>query len=77
MRTPVARFDSGQMIEDCTSREAMSKQLKGIDNDIQELDELIDEILTYARLEQGRPILDFSESDVVKYVSHGFRSRVV
>lgn len=70
LRTPVARIRFGvQMIEDCTSREAMSKQLKGIDNDIQELDELIDEILTYARLEQGGPILDFQESDVVKIVS--------
>ncbi len=70
LRTPVARIRFGvQMIEDCPSREAMTRQLKGIDNDIQELDELIDEILTYARLEQGGPILDIQESDIVKIVS--------
>ena len=65
LRTPVARIRFGvQMIEDCPSQEAMSKQVKGIDGDIQELDELIDEILTYARLEQGGPILAFQEADV-------------
>lgn len=58
LRTPVARIRFGvQMIEDCTDEEALRKQLTGIDSDIQELDELIDEILTYARLEQGGPIL--------------------
>src|SRR5690606_40432520 len=39
-------------------------QLSGIDSDIQELNELIDEILTYARLEQGGPILDFQEINI-------------
>ena len=65
LRTPVARIRFGvQMIEDCPSEEALQKQIKGIDGDIQELDELIDEILTYARLEQGGPILAFQEADV-------------
>ncbi|WP_097460796.1 ATP-binding protein [Mangrovitalea sediminis] len=58
LRTPVARIRFGvQMIEDCTDEATLHKQLVGIDSDIQELDELIDEILTYARLEQGGPIL--------------------
>ena len=65
LRTPVARIRFGvQMIEDCPDRASMEKQLSGIDSDIQELNELIDEILTYARLEQGGPILDFQETDV-------------
>lgn len=65
LRTPVARIRFGvQMIEDCPSEEALKKQISGIDGDIQELDELIDEILTYARLEQGGPILAFQEADV-------------
>lgn len=62
LRTPVARIRFGvQMIEDIVSDPAAHKQLKGIDSDIQELNELIDEILTYARLEQGGPILDFQD----------------
>lgn len=65
LRTPVAIIRFGvQMIEDCPSEEALQKQVKGIDGDIQELDELIDEILTYARLEQGGPILAFQEADI-------------
>lgn len=69
LRTPVARIRFGvQMIEDCPNEEAMKKQLTGIDGDIQELDELIDEILTYARLEQGGPILAFQDADVMAIV---------
>lgn len=69
LRTPVARIRFGvQMIEDCPSEEALRKQISGIDGDIQELDELIDEILTYARLEQGGPILAFQEADVAGIV---------
>jgi len=65
LRTPVARIRFGvQMIEDCSSEKSLQKQLTGIDSDIQELDELIDEILTYARLEQGGPILVFNDVDV-------------
>ena len=65
LRTPVARIRFGvQMIEDCASEKSLQKQLTGIDSDIQELDELIDEILTYARLEQGGPILVFNDVDI-------------
>lgn len=72
LRTPVARIRFGvQMIEDCQSQEALQKQLDGIDGDIQELDELIDEILTYARLEQGGPVFSLEEvsiTDIVRQV---------
>ena len=65
LRTPVARIRFGiQMIEDFVDDKTVTKQLKGIDSDIQELNELIDEILTYARLEQGGPILDFQTTNV-------------
>ncbi|BES72517.1 hypothetical protein RE428_35350 [Marinobacter nanhaiticus D15-8W] len=65
LRTPVARIRFGvQMIEDSPDEASMNKQLAGIDSDIQELDELIDEILTYARLEQGGPIMSFQEASV-------------
>lgn len=72
LRTPVARIRFGvQMIEDCPDPAALRKQVQGIDSDIQELDELIDEILTYARLEQGGPILSFQDanlSDIIHQV---------
>lgn len=69
LRTPVARIRFGvQMIEDCPNEDALQKQLTGIDSDIQELDELIDEILTYARLEQGGPILSFHDANLFEIV---------
>ncbi|MCG2582167.1 MAG: ATP-binding protein [Marinobacter sp.] len=72
LRTPVARIRFGvQMIEGASTPEALHKQLDGIDGDIQELDELIDEILTYARLEQGGPVFALQEvsvTDIVRQV---------
>lgn len=69
LRTPVARIRFGvQMIESGSSQEVLEKQLEGIDGDIQELDELIDEILTYARLEQGGPVFTLREGSVTDIV---------
>jgi two-component system sensor histidine kinase RstB len=66
LRTPVARIRFGlQMIEDTSGDDPfVMKQLTGMDSDIQELDELIDEILTYARLEEGGPLLDFELTNI-------------
>lgn len=76
LRTPVARIRFGvQMIEDCPDEASLHKQLVGIDADIQELDELIDEILTYARLEQGGPILAFQTQNVADIVEQVVREQ--
>jgi two-component system sensor histidine kinase RstB len=66
LRTPVARIRFGvQIIEDTAGDDPfVAKQLTGMDSDIQELDELIDEILTYARLEEGGPLLDFELTNI-------------
>lgn len=69
LRTPVARIRFGvQMIEDCDDPDLLRSQLSAIDRDIQELDELIDEILTYARLEQGGPVMAVQWLDVAEIV---------
>ncbi|MCB2792076.1 two-component sensor histidine kinase, partial [Listeria monocytogenes] len=53
LRTPVARLRFGlEMIETAETDGARLKYLEGMDNDIQDLDKLVDEMLTYARLEQ-------------------------
>ncbi|MDR5859121.1 HAMP domain-containing protein [Halomonas eurihalina] len=52
LRTPVARIRFAvQMVEDMTDDPAVRHQLRGVDGDIAELDALVDEILTYARLD--------------------------
>ncbi|PTU76019.1 ATP-binding protein [Pseudomonas mangrovi] len=65
LRTPVARLRFGlEMLGDAESDTARDKYMTGMDNDIQELDRLLDEMLTYARLEQGAPALDFQPVDL-------------
>jgi two-component system sensor histidine kinase RstB len=65
LRTPVARLRFGlEMINDATTPEARHKYMVGMDSDIQDLDKLVDEMLTYARLEQGAPTLNFQRVDL-------------
>ncbi|MFK9096492.1 ATP-binding protein [Pseudomonas guariconensis] len=65
LRTPVARLRFGlEMIESASTEQARAKHLAGMDSDIQDLDKLVDEMLTYARLEQGTPALKFQAVDL-------------
>ena len=65
LRTPVARLRFGlEMINDATTPQARHKYMVGMDSDIQDLDKLVDEMLTYARLEQGAPTLNFQLIDL-------------
>ena len=65
LRTPVARLRFGlEMIGDAESEAARRKYMDGMDSDIQDLDKLVDEMLTYARLEQGAPALNFQQVDL-------------
>ena len=60
LRTPVARLRFGlEMLADIESAELRREKLNAMDLDIEQLDQLIDEILTYARLEQGTPNIEF------------------
>ena len=63
--TPGARLRLGlEMIEGATNEQAREKPRGGMDGDIQDLDKLVDEMLTYARLEQGAPALKFQRVDL-------------
>ncbi|WXL24702.1 ATP-binding protein [Ectopseudomonas mendocina] len=65
LRTPVARLRFGlEMVADADTEHARQKYLEGMDSDIQDLDKLVDEMLTYARLEQGSPALNFQPVDL-------------
>jgi two-component system sensor histidine kinase RstB len=69
LRTPVARLRFGlEMIGDAESEVARRKYMDGMDSDIQDLDKLVDEMLTYARLEQGAPALNFQQVDLGKLI---------
>lgn len=62
LRTPVARIRFGmEMLVDEEDYEYRQQQVEMIDKDIEALNTLIDEIMTYAKLEQGMPSIDFKE----------------
>lgn len=65
LRTPVARLRFGlEMVETALTDEDRKRYLEGMDGDLSELDMLVDEILTYARLEQGAPALALVPTDI-------------
>jgi two-component system sensor histidine kinase RstB len=56
LRTPVARIRFGmEMLAEEDDYEYRLQQVDMIDKDIEALNTLIDEIMTYAKLEQGTP----------------------
>ncbi len=62
LRTPVARIRFGvEMMADEDDYEYRQQQVEQIDKDIEALNTLIDEIMTYAKLEQGMPSLEFED----------------
>jgi len=62
LRTPVARVRFGmEMLAEEDDYNYRIQQMEMIDKDIEALNTLIDEIMTYAKLEQGTPSLDFEE----------------
>ena len=70
LRTPVARLRFGlDLIADAETREERESQLEGMDQDIEELDKLVDEFLTYANLEQAAPVMQLKRHDVDKVVA--------
>lgn len=66
LRTPLARLRFGmEMLAESEDIEHRYDQLERLDEDIEQLNQLIDEILTYANLEKGTPDLAFEPVDMV------------
>lgn len=69
LRTPVARLRFGlEMLETAQTGEDRSRFIDGMDGDLSELDRLVDEILTYARLEQGAPAITMKGTNIPRMV---------
>ena len=65
LRTPLARLRFGmEMMAGSPDEEDRFQQLELLDEDINQLNQLIDEILTYATLQQSRPQLNFEPLDM-------------
>ncbi len=69
LRTPVARIRFAvDMLADTEDEDSRFMQRDYIDEDIESLNGLIDEILTYAKLEEGSPKLDLEAVDLKELV---------
>lgn len=69
LRTPVARLRFGiEMLAEADDLQQRRKLLSDLDSDIDQLDELIDEILTFARLEEGAPQIEFEDVDIPQLI---------
>ena len=67
LRTPVARIRFGmEMLAEEDDYEYRLQQVEMIDKDIETLNTLIDEIMTYAKLEQGMPSLEIEKIVLVE-----------
>ncbi|MDB2384278.1 ATP-binding protein [Endozoicomonas sp.] len=70
LRTPVARLRFAlEMIADAETVNEREMQLTGMDKDIEELDTLVDEFLTYANLEQGAPTIRLQRHNIEDIVA--------
>src|SRR5690606_40500505 len=71
LRTPVARLRFGlEMLDAAETAEDRKRFSEGMDGDLNELDRLVDEILTYARLEQGAPAITMKGTNIPRMVEH-------
>ncbi len=69
LRTPVARIRFAvDMLADTEDADSRDLQRGYIDEDIESLNGLIDEILTYAKLEEGSPKLDLEDVNLKELV---------
>jgi len=69
LRTPIARLRFGmEMIENATDVAGRNRFIKGMNADIDELDSLVAEILTYARFDRDRPQMSFQRHNVALWL---------
>lgn len=66
LRTPISRMTFAlESLSDMTAEQpVVQRSIHNMDGDLQELEQLVDEILTYARLEEGGPLLEFERTSL-------------
>lgn len=68
LRTPISRIRFGMaMLESSESKEDITKYISGISQDVDDLESLVSELLTYAGFDKESDLLRFEEIEVVKW----------
>lgn len=66
LRTPIARIRFAmEMVREVEDKSQQNKYLKTMDDNIEELDGLVDELLTYARFDREEPDINIAQHDLV------------
>ena len=74
LRTPIARLRFGmEMLETSTEAEDRSRYMASMNDDIDELDQLVAELLTYARFDRDRPVLEFQRLEIYPWLDEVIR----
>ena len=67
LRTPIARIRFAmEMVREIDEKTSQHKYLDTMDNNIEELDGLVDELLSYARFDREEPQLTFSATNITE-----------
>lgn len=70
LRTPIARLRFGmEMLEDSTEEHDRIRFMESMNADIDELDQLVAELLTYARFDRDRPALEFQRQEISPWLN--------
>ncbi|MFV9615180.1 MAG: ATP-binding protein, partial [Gammaproteobacteria bacterium] len=74
LRTPIARLRFGmEMLETSTDADDRSRYVESMNNDIDELDHLVAELLTYARFDRDRPVIEFQRLEIYPWLDEVIR----
>ena len=69
LRTPIARIRFAmEMVRDVDTQQGREKYLNSMDDNIEELDSLVDELLTYARFDREEPNIELNEHNLVSVI---------
>jgi signal transduction histidine kinase len=74
LRTPIARLRFGmEMLQDSTREEDRTRFMDSMNSDINELDQLVAELLIYARFDRDRPELTFQRQEIEPWLGEAVR----
>jgi len=70
LRTPIARLRFGmEMLQSSADEASRTRYLESMNADIDELDHLVAELLTYARFDRDRPALTFRRQEITPWLT--------
>jgi len=70
LRTPIARLRFGmEMLQDSKKEEDRTRFMESMNADIDELDQLVAELLTYARFDRDKPVLEFQRQEIYPWLN--------